>query len=94
MHAITRVEALDDYRVGLSFADGTRGVVDLSDLVGQGVFAGWQDYSKFRQVAIGETGELVWPDGVDLCPDALYLKVTGKTPEEEFPALKHELVHA
>jgi hypothetical protein len=94
MHTITEVEAQDDYRVALSFADGTRGVVDLSELAGRGVFKGWQDYANFRKVAIGETGELVWPEGVDLCPDALYLKMTGKTPEDEFPALQREMAHA
>jgi hypothetical protein len=34
-------------------------------------------------------GELGWGDQIDLCPDALYLKVTGKTPEDLFPALRH-----
>ena len=38
--------------------------------------------------------ELVWGGQVDLCPDALYLKVTGKEPEDVFPALRHEPVHA
>lgn len=94
MHAITQVKALDNYRVDLSFADGTRGVVNLSDLAGRGIFKGWQDYAEFRKVEIGETGELVWPGGIDLCPDSLYLKVTGKRPEDEFPALQHELAHA
>jgi len=27
-------------------------------------------------------------DGVELCPDATYLKLTGKSPEEAFPNLK------
>ncbi len=94
MRAITKVEVLDDYRVDLSFADGTHGVVDLSGLVGRGVFLGWQDYGEFQKVEIGEAGELVWPSGVDLCPDALYLKATGRSPEEEFPALRRELTHA
>lgn len=94
MHTITRVEALDDYRIRLAFADGTRGEVDLSALAGRGVFAAWEDYAEFRKVTVGDSGELVWPSGVDLCPDALYLKVTGKTPEEEFPVLQHELAHA
>ncbi|MEK7995439.1 MAG: DUF2442 domain-containing protein [Planctomycetota bacterium] len=94
MHTITRVEVLDDYRVDLCFADGTRGVVDLSDLAGRGVFKTWQDYAQFRKVKVGETGELVWPSGVDLCADSLYFKVTGKRPEEEFPALRHELSYA
>jgi hypothetical protein len=94
MHMITRVEVLEHYRVDLTFADGTRGVVDLSHLTGRGVFKGWQDYGEFRSVKVGDAGELVWPSGVDLCADALYLKVTGKQPEEEFPTLLHELSHA
>ena len=94
MHTITKVEALQDYCLHLYFADGTHGVVDLSELVGGGVFQGWQDYAEFRKVKVGETGELIWPSGVDLCPDALYLKVTGRRPEQEFPALQHELAHA
>ena len=94
MHRIARVEVLEDYRVDLSFADGARGVVDLSDLVGRGVFAVWKDYAEFRKVWIGDTGELIWPGEIDLCPDALYLKATGQKPEEVFPALQHELAHA
>jgi len=63
------------------------GVVDLSDLVGKGVFALWSDHHAFEQVRIGSFGELAWGDQIDLCPDSLYLKVTGKNPEEVFPAL-------
>jgi len=94
MHTITHVEALEDYRISLSFDDGTTGEVNLSNLAGRGVFAAWTDYAEFRKVTVGETGELVWPSGVDLCPDALYLSVTGKKPEVEFPVLQHELAYA
>ena len=41
------------------------------------------------KVKIGETGELIWSEQVDLCPDALYLRLTGKKPEDIFPSLKH-----
>ena len=94
MHKITRVKVLKDYQISVSFADGTKGVVDLSSLVGRGVFAAWEDFAEFRKVTVGETGELIWPSGLDLCPDALYLKLTGKKPEEEFPALQRELSYA
>jgi hypothetical protein len=94
MHKITQVRALEGYHISLSYADGTSGEVDLSDLVGRGVFAGWLDYAEFQKVVVGETGELIWPGGVDLCPDALYLRLTGKTPEQEFPVLQHELTYA
>jgi len=94
MHRITHVEALENYRLALVFGDGVHGVIDLSHLAGRGVFAAWNDCAEFRSVRIGEAGELVWAGGIDLCPDSLYLKVTGKEPEEVFPALHHQLTRA
>jgi hypothetical protein len=88
MRKITHVEVLQAYRLVLTFDDGTAGTVDLSGLAGKGVFACWNDRAAFAQVRIGSSGELVWGDQVDLCPDALYLKVTGKQLEEVFPALR------
>lgn len=94
MYKITDVKALEDYKLDLTFADGTRGTVDLSYLVGKGVFALWNDCGAFREVRIGSSGELVWGEEIDLCPDALYLQATGKKPEDIFPNLKQEPVHA
>ncbi len=90
MKIISKVEVLEDYKLDIEFADGTAGVADVSDLVGKGVFSLWKDYGEFRKVQIGSTGELVWTDQIDLCPDALYLKITGKHPEDVFPALLPE----
>ena len=90
MRKISKVEVLQGYRLELAFDDGVSGVVDLSDLVGKGVFALWRDRHAFEQVRIGSIGELVWGDQIDLCPDSLYLKATGKKPEEVFPALRRE----
>jgi len=94
MHRITAVKVLTGYRLELTFDDGVIGAVDLSDLVGKGVFAGWLDRKAFETVRIGSAGELVWDDQVDLCPDALYLEVTGKNPEEVFEGLRREPSHA
>jgi hypothetical protein len=88
------VEALEKYRLAITFEDGTSGAVDLSDLAGKGVFALWDNCEVYRAVQIGDTGELVWAGRVDLCPDSLYLRLTGKAPEDVFPALKRESVHA
>lgn len=88
MNRITHVEVLQGYRLDITFADGTRGIADVSGLAGRGVFSLWDDYEKFMAVRIGDTGELVWGDQVDLCPDSLYLRVTGKSPEDIFPSLK------
>lgn len=94
MRRITAVKTLPGYRVELTFDDGVSGVSDLSPLVGRGVFAIWNDPKVFDQVRIGAGGELVWGDTIDLCPNSLYLKVTGKEPEEIFPALRRVHSHA
>ena len=90
MHRIIRAKALNDYRLELAFSDGTQGVVDVSDLTGSGVFSLWDDFDQFLKVKIGKTGELIWSAQVDLCPDALYLRLTSKKPEEIYPSLKRD----
>ena len=94
MPAVVAVKALANYQLWVKFSDGVEGVVDLSHLVGQGVFALWNDYEAFKKVHIGPGGELAWSDDIDLCPDALYLKITGKKPEELFPRLREFAHHA
>jgi hypothetical protein len=91
---ITKLEVLDGYRLALTFDDGASGTVDLSDLVGKGVFVRWRDPSFFAQAQIGGSGEAVWGDEIDLCPDSLYLKATGKKPEDVFPGLRREEARA
>ena len=70
------------------------GVVDLSELVGKGIFTLWRDPHIFEKVRIGSFGELIWEDKIDLCPDSLYLKVTEKKPDDIFPALRRESIYA
>jgi len=94
MHKVIKINVMENYCLDLTFADGTRGTVDLSDLAGSGVFKLWNNYEKFKMVKIGDAGELVWGEQIDLCPDSLYMRVTGKTAEDIFPGLKHVLVYA
>jgi hypothetical protein len=78
MARIVDAEARPDYRLGLRFDDGTEGEVDLSSLVGKGVFAVWSDPAAFARVlADPESGTVAWPGGIDLCPDQLYHDVTN-----------------
>jgi hypothetical protein len=94
MRKVTAVKVLEGFRLELTFDDGIHGTVDLSDLAGKGVFALWSDRFAFEQVEIGSSGELAWGDKVDLCPDSLYLKVTNKSPQDLFPALRREPAQA
>ena len=79
------VKPLDAYRIWLRCSDGSAGVVDLSDLVGRGVFATWNDPQFFKEVRLGQAGVVAWGEDIELCPDALYMQLTGKPLEEVIP---------
>ncbi|MFP4070132.1 MAG: DUF2442 domain-containing protein [Verrucomicrobiota bacterium] len=83
-----------NFQLFVRYDDGAVGDVDLSAYVGRGVFAAWTEPGVFDQVRLTEAGHPEWPGGIDLCPDALYLQLTGKRPEEVFPSLKHLSAHA
>lgn len=84
------VKALPNYLLWVKYSDGIEGDVDLSHLVGRGVFSLWNDFSVFQKVCIGGSGEIAWSDTIDICPDAVYMKITGKTPWQLFPNLQSE----
>ena len=76
MHRIVAVQPLAQYSVRIRFSDGIEGEVDLSDLVGKGVFALWNDPAQFAKVSIDpQTHTLTWPGGIDICPDTLHQDV-------------------
>jgi len=79
------VSVLPNLRIKVEFSDGTEGSVDLSELAGRGVFKAWEDEKFFAQVHAGPGRQIRWNDEIELCPDAIYLKLTGKTPEDLFP---------
>lgn len=88
------VKALPNYILWVRYPDGIEGEVDLSHLVGRGVFSLWNDFSAFQKVYIGSSGEISWSDTIDICPDAIYMKITGKTPQQLFPNIKSEETYA
>jgi hypothetical protein len=77
---LTGVRHIQDYRLELTFADGTRAEMDFkARVVGRGgVFAPLEDVIFFSRVRVDpESGTLVWPNDVDLDPDVLYSEATG-----------------
>jgi hypothetical protein len=94
MLKLIHAEPLAGYKLRLQYADGVTGLVDVSHLVGKGVFQLWNDPEAFGRVSIGTGGELRWSEEVDLCADALYLEITGKQPDEVFPSLRKVSAHA
>jgi hypothetical protein len=89
---ILELSARENFGLFLRYEDGTQGVVDLSSLAGRGVFAAWLKPGVFQSVRLSEFGAPAWPDELDLCPDSLYLQLTGKKPEEEGLKLARRLI--
>ena len=77
-----KVEPRPKYRIWVEFSDGVAGEIDLSDLAGRGVFAAWNEPGVFEKVHIDSMGAVAWSEAIDLCPDALYMEITGKSFEE------------
>ncbi len=87
MSKIVEVRPLNRYRIWVRFSDGTQGQVDLGDLAGRGAFSAWADRGVFTAVRVDKTGGIEWPGEIDMCPDALSLRLMGKA-EDGLPGLK------
>lgn len=85
---LKEVKPLNNFRLYIKFSDGAEGEVDLSEFAGKGVFELWNDYSQFEKATIGSSGELVWNEDVDMDGLGIYLKLTGKKPEDVLPKLQ------
>lgn len=88
------LKALPNYRIWIRYSDGAEGEVDLSHLAGHGVFKLWDSYGNFERAYISDAGAIAWSEVVEICPDAIYLRLTGKSVEELFPELRPALSHA
>ena len=74
------VKGLENYRLSLKYDDGTQGIADISHLANKGVFKIWNENNFFYSVYVDqESNAVAWNDEIDLCPDALYLKLKGLT---------------
>lgn len=91
---LAHIRPLPGFRLHLRYADGVEGDVDLSDLVGRGVFERLTDPDQFGTAFVTESGDVAWGEDLELCGDTLYMKVTGKRPEDVFPGLREPTSHA
>ena len=58
------------------------------NLNGRGVFAAWNDADRFGTVRIASHGAIAWGEDLELCPDALYVALTGRSVEEIMPGTR------
>ena len=78
---VNYVQHVGGYRLELGFTNGLRKEIDFKDrIVGRsGVFRPLADIEFFKRVRLEpEAGTIVWPNGIDFCPDMLYSLATGR----------------
>ena len=70
------VKPVPDWKVEVIFKDGVKGIYDMSQSIGKGVFSPLKDPAKFSQVCIGEFGQIAWSDEMEICSDAVYKELS------------------
>ena len=73
MHFVRDVKYVGDYKLRLTFEDGSVREVDLSQHLDGEVFEPLKNLSKFRSVRLNaDLDTIVWENGADMSPDFLY----------------------
>jgi len=76
---VVSAKHVDGYRLAVTFADGTSGVVDLARHIrAGGVFARLEGVDAFKRFTINpDFGTICWGDDLDIAPETLYYEVVG-----------------
>jgi hypothetical protein len=70
---VSAVSPMEDYRLLLTFSNGERRVFDAKPLFSVGAFRPLQNKIFFESVRAAH-GSVLWPNGIDYCPDTLYIE--------------------
>lgn len=73
LHRVKNVKYIEKYKLQLSFYNGDVRLVDFEKRLesAKNIFVPLKDVEYFKKVSCDDT-TIVWPNGLDLCPDVLY----------------------
>jgi uncharacterized protein DUF2442 len=77
---VKAVSVLPEFRLAVTFRDGTNGIVDLSSVrtaSKAGVYAALADIQLFEKAYV-DLGVVTWPNGADLDPAWMYEQIKEK----------------
>ena len=70
---VVNVQPVADYNIKLTFSNGEVKSFDMKPFLETGNFRELTDPAMFNSVR-PFLGSVQWPNGLDLCPDSLYLE--------------------
>ena len=68
---VTNVVPREDYTLLLTFIDGSKKIYDFRPMLKYPVYAKLNDINFFMQAKV-DYDTVVWPDNIDIAPEALY----------------------
>lgn len=69
--AVKDVKTIDDYKLILTFEDGSVRIFDMKPLLRKGVFKELKDEKLFKTVKVS-FDSIEWANGIDIDPETLY----------------------
>jgi len=69
--SVTRAKYEGGFRIHLTFNDSLQGTLDLQSWLEGPVFEPLKDLNYFQRFFV-DGGTVVWPNGADIAPEALY----------------------
>ena len=75
--SVVRAEYVDNYRIQLTFNDGTSGAVDFVNWLEGPVFQPLLEGDYFRRFFL-DGGTVAWPNGADIAPETLYEELSTR----------------
>jgi hypothetical protein len=75
---VIKVLPAENYELLLTFSNGEEKIFDVKPYLSIGIFKELQNKSQFNAV-MPFLGSIQWSNGVDLCPDTLYLESKSRS---------------
>ena len=69
--AVVKAKYASGFQLDITFDDGTQKTVDISQWFKGPVFEPSRKKTYFKKFVV-EAASIAWPNGVDICPEALY----------------------
>ena len=70
---VIEVKVTNDYVLDLVFTNQEKKQFDVKPYLNFGMFTELKDYTMFRTAKV-ESGTVSWSNGLDICPDTLYIE--------------------